>query len=53
MTNFIIYRRLNILYSENNSMRDIQTNISLLSLAKTRYLKLSLDKIIVKNQINL
>jgi hypothetical protein len=53
ITNFIIYRRLHILYSANNSMKEIHTNISLLSPRKTRYLKLSLDKIIVKNQINL
>lgn len=53
ITNFIIYRRLHISYSANNSMKEIHTNISLLSPRKTRYLKLSLDKIIVKNQINL
>jgi hypothetical protein len=53
ITNFIIYRCLHISYSANNSMKEIHTNISLLSPRKTRYLKLSLDKIIVKNQINL
>lgn len=53
ITNFIIYKRLHIVYSTKNSIKNIHTNISLLSPRKIRYLKLSLDKIIVKNQINL
>jgi hypothetical protein len=53
ITNLIIYRRLHIVYSTKNSIKNIHTNISLLSPRKTRYLKLSLDKIIAKNQTNL
>jgi hypothetical protein len=53
ITNLIIYRRLYNVYSIKNSIKDIHTNISLLSPRKTRYLKLSLDKIIAKNQTNL
>jgi len=49
ITNSIINRRLHIV----NSIKDIHNTISLLSPRKTRYLKLSLDKIIAKNQTNL
>jgi len=53
ITNLIIYRRLHIVNSTKNSIKDIHNTISLLSPRKTRYLKLSLDKIIAKNQTNL
>ncbi|SDG86135.1 hypothetical protein SAMN04488027_10950 [Psychroflexus sediminis] len=51
--NLLFYRRLMIAYSTNGLDKYIYTNISMLSAKKTRYLKLSLDKIIAKNQINL
>lgn len=48
--NFLFYRRLKLFYSTKNSISDISINISMLSPRKTKYLKLSLDKIIAKNQ---
>lgn len=51
--NLLFYRRLIILYSTKNIDKNITINISMLSQKKTRYLKLSLDKIIAKNQISL
>lgn len=51
--NLLFYRRLVIQCSTRNSNKNININISMLSLKKTKYLKLSLDKIIAKNQINL
>lgn len=51
--NFLFYRRLVLFYSTKNSIRDVYINISMLSPRKTRFLKLSLDKIIAKNQSKL
>lgn len=51
--NLLFYRRLNVIYSTKNIDKNININISMLSPKKTRFLKLSLDKIIKQNQINL
>lgn len=51
--NLLFYRRLIVLCSTKNSHKNFNINISMLSPKKTRYLKLSLDKIIAKNQTNL
>jgi len=53
ITNLIIYRRLHIVYSTKDSVKDIYINISWLSPRKIRYLKTSLNRIIAKNQTNL
>lgn len=47
--NFLFYRRLKVFYSSKNSDSSINVNISMLSPKQTRFLKLSLDKIIAKN----
>jgi hypothetical protein len=51
--NFLFYRRLRVIYSTRNTTGNIYINISMLSPKKTRFLKLSLDKIIAKNQSKL
>ena len=51
--NFLFYRRLIITYSTKNIIKKVNLNISMLSPKKTRFLKLSLDKIISKNHSNL
>ena len=48
--NILFYNYLNSFYSIKNSISDICINKQMLSPEKARYLKLSLDKIIVKNQ---
>ena len=50
--NLLFYRRLKVFYSSKHPDASINVNISMLSLKKTRYLKLSLDKIIAKNHSN-
>ncbi len=47
--NLLFYRRLKIYYSSKHSGSSINVNISMLSPKQTRFLKLSLNKIIEKN----
>lgn len=51
--NFLVYRRLSVVYSTKYTDKNIHINISMLGPKKTKYLKLSLDKIIAKNLPNL
>ena len=51
--NFLFYRRLRVSYLIKNSMTNFYINISMLSPKKTKYLKLSLDKIVDQNKTNL
>lgn len=49
--NTLFYRRLNVFYLSKTITKEAGVNISLLSPKKTRFLKLSLDKIISKTNL--